>query len=93
MQINIDSGRGKKDKSVWNLADAKNRFSEVVNLALHSGPQTITRRGEKVVVIDEKSYQKLTGKKQSFIDFLASGPGLQGVDLTRDKSTMRKVSL
>jgi antitoxin Phd len=35
----------------WQLQDAKNRFSEVVEEALHSGPQTVTRRGEPVVVI------------------------------------------
>lgn len=27
----------------WNLAEAKNKLSEVVNLALTEGPQTITR--------------------------------------------------
>jgi len=79
--------------SVWNLADAKNKFSEVVNRAIHQGPQTISRRGDKVVVIDERSYQKLRGAKLSFIDFLFKGPGLKGLDLKRDPSPMRKVSL
>ena len=31
------------------LQDAKNRFSEVVEEALHKGPQWITRRGEDAV--------------------------------------------
>lgn len=35
---------------IWNLADAKNRFSEVVNLALTEGPQFIRRRADEVVV-------------------------------------------
>ena len=92
MKLNNDSFSN-QDQSVWNLADAKNKFSEVVNRALHLGPQTILRRGEKVVVINESSYQKLRGKKLSFIDFLLKGPGLEGIDLKRDKSSMRKVSL
>ena len=38
----------------WNLADAKNRFSELVNLALSDGPQTVRRRKDEVVVIAAK---------------------------------------
>jgi prevent-host-death family protein len=44
------------DSSVtWNFADAKNRLSEVVNLALTEGPQTITRRSDTVVLISATS--------------------------------------
>ncbi len=82
-----------KHRSEWNLADAKNKFSEVVRLALHNGPQTVSRRGEKVVVISEKTFQKLSGVEHSFLDFLFQGPGLEGVDLKRDKTSIRKVSL
>ncbi len=35
----------------WQLQEAKNRFSEVVDEALTEGPQVVTRRGEEVVVI------------------------------------------
>jgi prevent-host-death family protein len=35
----------------WQLKDAKNRFSEIVNKALRDGPQVVTRRGKKTVVI------------------------------------------
>ncbi|OGO19618.1 MAG: hypothetical protein A2Z14_19590 [Chloroflexi bacterium RBG_16_48_8] len=38
-------------KDLWQLQEAKNNFSEVVNKALSDGPQIITRRGKKVVVI------------------------------------------
>jgi prevent-host-death family protein len=89
----IEKQRARSGRLVWNLADAKNKFSEVVNLALHNGPQTVTRRGEKVVIISEKAYQKLRGVEASFFDFLFQGPGLEGVDLKRDKSAIRKVSL
>lgn len=78
---------------VWNLAEAKNKLSEVVNLALNRGPQTISRRGEKVVMMSEAVFQKLRGTKTSFIDFLISAPSFKGVDVTRDKSSIRKVSL
>ena len=77
----------------WNLAEAKNRLSEVVNLALSEGPQTITRRKDAVVVISAERYAKLTGQRQSFKEFLLSGPSLEGLDLERDKSPVRDVEL
>ena len=78
---------------VWKLADAKNKFSEVVDRALHNEPQIISRRGENVIVISEKSYKKLSGKEPTFFDFLFNAPGLEGVDISRDKTTIRKINL
>ena len=77
----------------WQLAEAKNRFREVVRLALDKQPQRITRRGEAVIVISEKQYQKIIGEKLSFVDYLTSAPSLEGLDLERDKSPMRDVEL
>lgn len=43
----------------WKLADAKNRFSEVVDEALSKGPQVVTRSGRKVVVVmDYEDFHK-----------------------------------
>ena len=35
----------------WALADAKARFSELVDITLREGVQTVTRRGKPAVVI------------------------------------------
>ena len=35
----------------WQLQDAKNRFSAVVEAAVRGQPQQVTRRGEPVVVV------------------------------------------
>jgi antitoxin Phd len=76
----------------WRLADAKNRFSELVNRALSEGPQRVRRHDDAVVVVAERDYEKLTGKHPGFKEFLmGEGPSLQGLDLTRDDSPMRKV--
>jgi antitoxin Phd len=81
-------------RSKWKLADAKNRFSELVNRALAEGPQRVERRADAVVVLDLREYEKLTGKKAGFKEFLtAPGPSLKGVDLARDRSPMRDVEL
>jgi len=78
----------------WQFAEAKNRFSEVVRLALSEGPQVVHRRSEAVVVLDRRHYDRLTGKSRTFIQFLlGDGPTLEGVDLTRDKSPSRDVDL
>lgn len=78
---------------IWKLADAKNRLSEVVNLALKEGPQTITRRGDELVLISKEQYLRETGRRESFLDFLMDGPSLEGVDLDRSGEPMREVSL
>jgi prevent-host-death family protein len=78
----------------WRLADAKNRFSELVNRALRGEPQVVVRRRDAVVVVARRDYQKLTGERMSFKQFLiGDGPSLQGLDLRRDKSPMRNVKL
>jgi antitoxin Phd len=77
----------------WNLAEAKNRLTEVVNLALSEGPQTITRRGDTVVLVSAERYAELTGQKLDFKEFLFQGVGLDELDLTRDPSPMRDVEL
>ena len=40
----------------WKLADAKNKLSKVMDLALQEGPQTITRRDKSVIVVDDVLY-------------------------------------
>ena len=78
----------------WRLADAKNRFSELVNRALTRGPQVVLRRRDAVVVVARRDYEKLTGQRPSFKQFLlGKGPSFRGLDLTREKSPLRNVSL
>ena len=44
----------------WQLQDAKNRFSALVNAALAGEPQQVTRRGEPaVVVLAVNEYERL----------------------------------
>jgi antitoxin Phd len=77
----------------WQLADAKNRFSELVNRALRVGPQRVRRRNDTVVVISAEEYELLKGQRVSFKEHLLLGESLEGVDLERDSSPMREISL
>jgi prevent-host-death family protein len=77
----------------WQLQDAKNRFSEIVNKALRDGPQVVTRRGKKAVVImSVKQYQSLVRPKENIVDFFQESP-LRGedLDLMRKKDSTREV--
>ena len=82
-----------KPMKQWKLADAKNRFSEVINRALAEGPQQVHRRDDTVVVLAQRHYEKLTGKQRGFQKFLLSGLSFEGLDLERDRSPMRGVEL
>jgi prevent-host-death family protein len=79
----------------WQLQDAKNRFSELVETALRTGPQVVTRRGaDAVVVVPFDTYRELTRPKGSLLAFFASSPLRgAGLDLTRDADTGRSVRL
>ncbi len=77
----------------WRLAEAKNKFSEVVRLALTEGPQHVSRRHDGVVVLSEEEYDRLTGQRPGFKQLLMAGPGLDKLDLDRDQTPMRDVEL
>lgn len=77
---------------IWQLAEAKNKLSEVVSRALSEGPQRIRRRGQVVVVLSEDEFNRLSGARESFTDYLLRGPSLEGLDLSRNQSPMREVT-
>lgn len=55
----------------WQLQEAKNRFSEVVDQALTHGPQTVTRHGREVVVIvSAEEYRRMKQPKGSLLTCL-----------------------
>jgi len=59
----------------WKLEDAKNRFSEVVRLALDDQPQRVTRNGrDAVVVISASEYERLAAPTQNLFEFLQASP-------------------
>jgi prevent-host-death family protein len=70
----------------WQLQEAKNKFSHVVDEAQTNGPQVITRRRRKVaVVLSMGEYQKLTAKEEDLGTFFMNSP-LRGSGLKIDRS-------
>jgi len=59
----------------WHLQDAKNQFSRVVQKARSEGPQTVTLRGERaVVILSAADYDKLIGNRPNIVEDLLAGP-------------------
>lgn len=77
----------------WQLQEAKQKFSEVVRLAMEDGPQTVTRNGhDAVVIVSADDFQRMN-QRLDFKTFLQSAPDLDLLDLERDKSMPRDVDL
>jgi len=71
--------------NAWQLQDAKARLSELVQKARIEGPQRITVRGRATaVILSEEDYERLSGPKPGFVDFMTSSP-LAGVELDVDR--------
>jgi antitoxin Phd len=75
----------------WQLQEAKNKFSEVVDEALKHGPQVITKRGvETAIVLSYAEYRKLQLAQQPLSTFFRQSPLVNvDLDLTRDTSPNR----
>jgi prevent-host-death family protein len=73
---------------IWQLQDAKNKFSELVDTAIHKGPQTVTKHGEETVVfMSVRDYRKLAGSRRSISQVFAKASVYSDdLDLDRDKS-------
>ena len=82
-------------ETVWKLQDAKSQFSKVVENALKSGPQYVTRRGTKtVVVLSVRDYEELISNKVSFKEFLLSCPKIdEDFQIERQKDYPRNIEL
>lgn len=83
------------DRATWAVAEAKARFSELIDRALVDGPQTITRNGQRaVVVVSVEEWQRKTKRKGNLAEFFAASP-LRGSDIKikRPKDEPREIEL
>ena len=82
-------------KAQWQLQEAKNRLSEVVDEALTHGPQTVTRHGREVVVIvSVEEYRRIKQPKGSLLKCLQV-PAEYAVelDVSRSRDLPREIDL
>ena len=81
--------------NIWQLQDAKSKFSQLVENAMQDEPQFVTKHGHKaVVVLSIENYEKITKPKNSLVSFLRSSPLVGAeLDLSRTKDFPRDMEL
>ena len=79
----------------WTVAEAKAKFSEIIERAMSDGPQTITRNGRTAaVVVGAEEWQRKTKRVGNLAEFFAASPLRgSGLKLRRLKDRDRKISL
>jgi prevent-host-death family protein len=90
-----DKNKRSPHEREWQLQEAKNRLSQVVESARHDGPQTITLRGKPAaVVVSFEEFRKLSQPQITLSQFFRQSP-LQGLelDLRRSDDLSREVEL
>jgi prevent-host-death family protein len=82
-------------KRAWQIQQVKDRLSEVVDLALAEGPQTITRHGKEVAVIvsvEEFEKRRRVGARGTVLPFLRK-LRLGQLDVERSRDVDRELDL
>ena len=77
------------DTDKWTVAEAKAKFSAVIDQAQSQGPQTITRNGrDTVVIVAVQEWERKTKRSGSLAEFFATSP-LRGSKLKTRRSRHR----
>jgi prevent-host-death family protein len=78
---------------MWQVATAKNKFSELLNRAETEGAQRVRRRGRTFVLMTEEELERREseGKKMSLGEYLLSAPKVEGLVIERDRSLPREI--
>jgi prevent-host-death family protein len=79
----------------WTVAEAKARFSELIEQAQSEGPQTITKHGRTAaVVVSAEEWERNSKRKGNLAEFFAVSPLRgSGIEIERRKDRPRKVKL
>jgi antitoxin Phd len=80
---------------VWQLQEAKSRFSELVERAIKQGAQTVTKHGKPaVVVVSAEEYDRSRTPRRSLIEALRQCPeDLTALVGKRSKEPARKIKI
>lgn len=79
----------------WGLAEAKAKFSELVERARSEGPQYVARNGKPaVVVVSAEEWARKSAPRMTLYEFLERSPlrdsGIE-LDLERDRDVGRDI--
>src|SRR5438874_7329820 len=93
-EVKIIADKRMADKH-WTVAEAKARFSELINRANASGPQTITRNGRTAaVVVSAEEWERESKRKGNLAEFFVASPlRKSGLVVERVKNSSRDIDL
>lgn len=79
------------DDGTWSVAEAKAKFSELLDRAETHGPQRVTRNGKPAaVIVSPATWDKQTTPKESLADFMDRSPLRgSGIEFERMRGEMR----
>jgi len=80
---------------VWQLHEAKARFSELFRRVRSEGPQRVVKqRGEAVVIVRAEEFDRsseVAGQPESLLEFFRSAAAGRALDLRRKRDTTRTI--
>jgi prevent-host-death family protein len=79
----------------WTVAEAKAKFSELIERARSRGPQTITRNGRTTaVLVSAEEWERKTKRSGNLAEFFAASPLREsGLVIERSKDKPRDAKL
>ena len=79
----------------WPVAEAKARFSELLERVAREGPQVISKHGTEVaVVVPVELWRRKLQRTEGLVEFLAASPLRDsGIEIDRVEGTARDVDL
>jgi prevent-host-death family protein len=79
----------------WTVAEAKARFSELIEQARADGPQTITKHGRTAaVVVSAEEWERKSKRTGNLAEFFATSPLRDSdVEIKRRRDRPRKAEL
>jgi prevent-host-death family protein len=95
VEMTIMTNMTNNSRRHWTVAEAKAKFSEVIDHAKSQGPQTITRNGRTTaVIVAADEWERKTKRKGNLAEFFASSPLRgSGLKIKRVNGKMRRVDL
>jgi antitoxin Phd len=81
--------------NIWQIQEAKSKFSELIDRAISQGVQVVTRRGKKTaVVLPFEEYERLTKQTGNLVQYLLNSPFAGSeIVIDRDPSLPRNIEI
>ena len=77
--------------AIWQLQDAKARFSEFLDETLRKGPQIVTRRGvQEAVLVPIEEWNRLQKAARPSLKTLLLAPGARFENLVAERGQLRR---